>query len=159
MLLKTFTSFLIHLHWTENWEREHKDDQSPRPGGFELQAPGSCLSLQNRPVGKVIQQRDHSALLDNFLFPMYLNTQGIIPLLKWGPLREDGQRFNWRERKTCSCTRRFSCLNKRGIALWLICWKALGPARTGKHVSNTHTPILNFPQQRKSGWFCFPSWV
>lgn len=132
-----------------------RNHQSCRSDSFELHTPGSHLCLQNRLVGKMIQAWGHSVLLQKFLFPVYLNAQGIISLLKLGPLHEDGKRFSWRERKICSCTRRFSCLNKWGTALWFICWKALGPGRTGKHLSNRHTQITNFPQQRKSGLFLF----
>lgn len=94
-----------------------------------------------------------------FPFSYVFKHTGNNPSIKWGPLCEDGQRFNRRERKICSCTRRFSCLNKWGIGLWLVCWKVLGPGRTGKCVSDRHTQITNFPQKRKLGWFCFPLWL
>lgn len=34
-----------------------------------------------------------------------------------------------------------------------------GTWKRGKHMSNRRAQITSFPQQRKSGWFCFPSWV
>lgn len=112
-------------------------------------SPGILPFLPKQAVRKVIQQWDHSVLLDNFLFPMYLNSERIIPLLKWGPPHEDGQRFSWRERKTCSCTRRFSCLDKRGRALWLLCWKALRPGR-GISISQTDVPKTQISLSKRS---------
>lgn len=40
----------------------------------------------------------------------------------------------------------FSCLNEWETALWLVCWKAAGPGRRDKHMSDRCTQIRNFPQ-------------
>lgn len=104
----------------------------------------------------MIQAWSHSVLLQKLHFPTYLNAQGIISLLKWGQLHEDGQRLSWRERKICSCTRRCPWLNQGGTAWWLIRWKAFGPGRTGEHLSNRSQISLSNASQ---DWFCFPSGV